>query len=187
MRGDKSRGIIIYGPIGSGKTLTCLRLAEKLRERSLKVLGLISPRVYEGERLIGYDLLRVSTGEHIPLCRIPERAGDDWVSYGGLHYIFSQEALNWGNHILEEEAEELKGEAVIFIDEFGRLEAGGRGLYRGAMKVAERLRGGGAAVYSCRDNLVERVEGMLRGRAIYIYRRRPGELGEILRDLGLNP
>jgi len=188
-RGDDpgGRAIIIYGPIGSGKTLTCLRLAEKLRKQGLKVLGLISPRVYEDNSLIGYDLLRVSTGERIPLCRVPERADESWLHYGRLHYAFSPKAFNWGNQVLEEEAEELHEETVIFIDEFGRLEARGLGLHRGAIRAAERLQGGGAAIYSCRDDLAEKVEKLLSGRARSISRHRAGDLEGILGELGLTP
>jgi len=185
--GPGGRAIIIYGPIGSGKTLTCLRLTEILRKRGLRVLGLISPRVYEDDSLIGYDLLRVSTGERIPLCRVPEKAEESWLHYGRLHYAFSSKAFNWGNRVLEEEAEELDRGAVIFIDEFGRLEAKGLGLYGGAMKVAESLQRGGAAIYSCRDDLTERVEELLSGRAGSISRHRAGDLEGILRDLGLTP
>ena len=186
-RGDSpgGRAIIIYGPIGSGKTTTCLRLIEELKGRGLKVLGLISPRVYEGDRLIGYDLLSLSTGERRPLCRVPERAEGDWPRYGRLHYAFSPEAFRWGNRILEDAAGEIGEGVIVFIDEFGRLEALELGLYEGAMAVAEGLRRGGAAIYTCRDNLIERVEELLRGRARRVSRHRPHDIQGILRCLGL--
>ena len=183
--GSGGRAIIIYGPIGSGKTTTCLRLAEELKARGLKVLGLISPRVYEDGRLIGYDLLNASTMERRPLCRVPERAGGGWLSYGRLHYTFSPEAFRWGNKILEEAAGEMCGGAVIFIDEFGRVEAVGGGLYRGAMAVAEELKRGGAAIYTCRGELVERVLKLLGGRAERVLMHRPHGVDEILRLLTL--
>ena len=51
-----SRVIIVYGPIGSGKTTTCLELAERARS-DVTVAGIITKRVFRGEAVIGYDFI----------------------------------------------------------------------------------------------------------------------------------
>jgi len=64
--------------------------------------------------------------------------------------------------------------SIVFVDEFGTLEGSNRGIYAGASRVAEALREGGVSVFTCRGDMVQAVEGLLRGRAQAVFRREPG-------------
>ena len=170
-----SCAIIVYGPIGSGKTCTCLSLAEMARAEGLPAGGILSPRVYRGGELVGYDGLDPSTGEVFPLVRLRSRVeGSEWFVFGRLRYAFSTPGFERANLILTRSAEEMSRLSIVFVDEFGRLEGSNRGIYAGASRVAEALREGGVSVFTCRGDMVQAVEGLLRGRAQAVLRREPG-------------
>jgi len=126
------------------------------------VEGIISPRVFEEESLIGYDCQRVPTGETFPLVRLKEYAvGSDWFHFGGLMYAFSTGGFERANAILVRASREMTPSTLVFVDEFGRLEDKGQGLHRGASAVASKLAKGGVAVITCRSDLVESVYDLL--------------------------
>ena len=157
-----SKAIIIHGAISAGKTKICLELLQKAKELRIRVEGVISPRVFEGESLIGYDCLQASTSETFPLVRLKEHAvGSDWFHFGGLMYAFSTEGFERANNILIRASREMTPSTLIFVDEFGRLEDKGQGLHRGASAVASKLAEGGVAVLTCRSDLVESVCDLL--------------------------
>ncbi len=151
-----SKAIIIHGAISAGKTRTCLELVHKAKEGGIRVEGVVSPRIFEGESLIGYDCQQVSTGEAFTLVRLKEHTvGSDWFHFGGLKYAFSTKGFERTNDILIRASREMTPSTIVFIDEFGRLEDKGLGFHRGASAVASKLAEGGAAVLTCRSDLVE--------------------------------
>jgi len=157
-----SKAIIIHGAIGAGKTKTCLELVHKAKELGIRVEGVISPRVFEGESLIGYDCQQSSTGEAFPLVRLKEhKVGLDWFHFGGLMYAFSTEGFERANNILIRASIKMTPSTIIFVDEFGRLEDKGQGFHRGASAVASKFAEGGVAVFTCRSDLVESVCDLL--------------------------
>lgn len=157
-----STGIIIHGPIGAGKTMTCLELVERAGASGIPVRGVVSPRVYEGETLTGYDCLQVATGDRFPLVRLRgEVKGPGWFDFRNLKYSFSSEGFNCANHVLLEASHRLRPSEVVFVDEFGRLEADGRGLFRGASAVVSSLEEGDVPVFSCRSDLLGVVRRLL--------------------------
>ena len=180
-----SKTIIIHGAIGAGKTRTCLELVNKANDSGIRVDGVISPRVFEGESLVGYDCQRVSSGEAFPLVRLKEHAdGPDWFRFGGLMYAFSAEGFERANDILIQASKEMTPSTLVFVDEFGRLEAEEHGFYRGASSVAAMLEEGGVAVYTCRSNLVDSVQDLLgRGApdAVVLEAGDTGSAWEIIR------
>jgi len=126
------------------------------------VEGIISPRVFEEESLIGYDCQKVSTGKAFPLVRLKEYAvGSDWFHFGGMMYAFSTGGFERANNILMRASIEMTPSTLIFVDEFGRLEDKGQGFHRGASAVASKLAEGGVAVLTCRSDLVESVCDLL--------------------------
>jgi nucleoside-triphosphatase THEP1 len=175
-----SCAIIVHGAVGSGKTRACLELAERARTRGIPVGGVLSVRVYQGEELIGYDGLDLASDEAFPLARLRGREdGPDWFVFGSLIYAFSAPGFERANNILMRSAETLSQSSTIFVDEFGRLERAGLGIYPGALRVAEKLRIGGIAVFACRSDMVDAVEALTRGQAQDIFRYEPKDLEAI--------
>ncbi|MCW3988464.1 MAG: nucleoside-triphosphatase [Candidatus Bathyarchaeota archaeon] len=179
-----SKAIIIHGAIGAGKTKTCLELVHKAKDWGIRVEGVISPRVFEGESLIGYDCRQVSSGEAFPLVRLKEYAvGLDWFHFGGMMYAFSTGGFERANNILMRASIEMTPSTLIFVDEFGRLEDKGRGLHSGVSAVASKLTEG-VAVLTCRSDLVESVCDLLgRGAsdAVVLDAGEAGSAWEIVR------
>ena len=172
-----SCAIIVHGTISSGKTRACLELSERARAKGIPVGGILSPRVYQDEELVGYDGVDLASGNTFPLARLRATVdGPDWFVFGSLIYAFSVPGFERANSILIYSAQTLSLSSVIFVDEFGRLERVGLGIYPGALKVAEKLRVGGIAIFACRSDVVEAVEALMRGKAQVIFRYEPKEL-----------
>jgi nucleoside-triphosphatase THEP1 len=160
-----SYAILIYGPIGSGKTEACLRLKEKLLGEGAEIGGVVSPRVFQDGELIGYDCLDAASGESFPLVRLRDTTKDrDWFEFGGMKYAFSRQGFERANEILMRSILKPRRNLIIFVDEFGRLERAGLGFYTGAERVAEALEKRGIAIYTCRSDLIEAVEELVRGK-----------------------
>jgi len=157
-----SKAIIIHGEIGAGKTSACLELVSKANDLGIRVDGVISPRVFKGKKLIGYDCQQILRGETFLLVRLTEHAdGPDWFHFGGLRYAFSTEGFERANDILIQTSKEMNPSTLVFVDEFGRLEDKGHGFHRGASAIASRLEAGGVIVFTCRSNLVDSVLDLL--------------------------
>jgi nucleoside-triphosphatase THEP1 len=172
--------VLIVGGMGEGKTRACLKLAERCEGEGIKVYGMVSPRVYQGGRLMGYDGLDLSTRVRFPLARLREVAeGPDWFEFGGLRYAFSKSGFERANSILLSSSEASIEPSIIFIDEFGRLEAAGRGLHSGILRVLEGMRRGGAAVFTCRTDIRNSLEKLLRERGVKLLCYGPSGLEEI--------
>jgi nucleoside-triphosphatase THEP1 len=177
-----SCAIIIHGAIGSGKTLTCLRLSERAVNEGVSVRGVLSPRVFEAGELIGYDGLDPASGLSFPLVRLRTCVkGSGWSSLSNLKYAFSIEGFERANIILSHSADTMSRRSFVFVDEFGRLERMKGGIYPGALTVAKALIEGGAAVFACRTNLVEDVLDLVSGRAGTVHVYEPGHLEPIWR------
>lgn len=175
-----SCAVIVHGAIGSGKTSACLELAGRARARGLPVGGILSVRVYRGEELIGYDCLDLTDGGVFPMARLRERVdSSDWFVFDRLIYAFSASGFERANRILTGAAEKVGQPSIVFMDEFGRLERTGRGIYLGAVRVAEALRRGGVAVFTCRTDMIEAVMELVEGKARVTYPYHPRDLEAI--------
>ena len=170
-----SRVVIVHGPIGSGKTKTCLELAERARS-NVAVAGIITTRVFERGEVVGYDCIDVSTGEAFPLVRLAREMDDpDWLPLYLEKFVFSTSGFRRGNEVLETSVSSLGSPRLIFVDEYGRLEARGEGLLRGVEAILDGLREFDVAVVTCRTNLLGHVEEMARGAGHQVYVRQPGD------------
>ena len=158
-----SRVILITGGIGSGKTSSLMGVRRWAEESSLGTAGIISPRIFRGDQLIGYDALNCSTGESFPIARIPEVAeGDDWIGFQGLGYLFSTAGFDRANAHLEEAAGRMRETSIVMVDEIGRLEMRGGGLRPGLEAVLDSVRGGrGHLLVSCRLQSLAMVREMV--------------------------
>ena len=116
-----ARIAVLTGEQGRGKTLFAERLASILKERGLRVAGIIAPVVYEGGERSAYLVRNLLTGGETELCRkvrnnaVPDvgpfQFHDDGIEFG-------EEALRAGD-----------GETpdVVILDEVGPLECAGKG------------------------------------------------------------
>jgi nucleoside-triphosphatase THEP1 len=179
-----SCAIIVHGAVGSGKTRACLELVERARAKGIPIGGVLSVRVYQDEELIGYDCLDLTSRDVFPLARLRGRVnGPDWFVFGSLIYAFSVQGFERANSILIHSAEALSHSSIVFIDEFGRLERAGLGIYPGALRVAEKLSVGGVAVFACRTDVVDAVEALTRGKAQVVFRYEPKDLEALWRTV----
>lgn len=179
-----SRVIIVYGPIGSGKTTTCLELAERARS-DVAVAGIITKRVFVGEDVVGYDCIDVNSGEAFPLVRLAGELDDpDWLLLYLEKFVFSTSGFQRANEVLKTSVASFGQPRLIFVDEFGRLEERGEGLLRGIEGVMGDLRGSDVAVVTCRTNLLSTVEEMARGSGHEVHVCQPGDSDELWAHIG---
>jgi nucleoside-triphosphatase THEP1 len=174
-----SRVVIVFGPIGSGKTTTCHELAERARSDVI-VAGIITNRVFDGEEVVGYDCVDLSTGEAFPLVRLAGELDDsDWLPLYLEKFVFSTSGFQRANEVLKTSVVSFGQPKFIFVDEFGRLEARGEGLLRGVEGVLGAIEGSDVAVVTCRINLLSLVEELatLAGHEVHVCQ--PGDSDEL--------
>lgn len=175
-----STAVIIHGAIGSGKTKTCAWLVEKTRAMGVPTRGILSLRRFRDGELKGYDCQDLGSGKIFPLVRLRDEVeGPDWFQFRRLKYAFSNLGFERANEILAHSAESMDPFKLVIVDEYGRLEEAGLGLHQGALRVSEALPGGGAAVFTCRDNLVRGVRDLVQGRAGEVHEHQPWESDSI--------
>ena len=148
----------------------------------MKVMGILSRRVIEGGEYPRYDLWELDTNGTMPLVKPSEEASvEGWDSFDNLVFVFSRKGFQRANLALQRAADEMKEGAIVFVDEYGRLESQHKGIYSGAVKVAEGLKRGGIAVFLCRDDKVSEVINLVTGRAERIFNLEAGDSEALLR------
>ncbi len=174
--------IIVHGLRGAGKTKTCLGLAERASVEGQSPRGIVSPAVFVDGEKIGYDCLDLTSGAAFPLVRLREIVGGPtWFPHGNIKYAFSVPGFERANEILTQSAQALGEASLVFVDEFGRLEMEGLGLYSGALRVAETLGQGRVAVFACRTDAVGAVNELVAGRAREVKAFESGDTGIVWR------
>ena len=140
---------LITGPIHSGKTTRLISEYTRCKNGD----GFASPKLIENDVVKGFDLLRLSSGQIIPLVRRKDFTTKDWrqcCSYGP--YSFSEDAVNNVNEAVDEM---LKREDItIFLDEIGSLELADRCFNETVLKIRNA---GVDAVFTVRDTNLQDV------------------------------
>lgn len=115
----KHSRIIWTGDKHSGKTTAAKKLIHQLRTEGFRVGGLLAPSIYDNGMLVGFDILDIENEEAIPFASL----SDD--PQNTSRFVFSAKGLKFGQNILSN----IRGEKfdLIIVDEFGRLELGGKG------------------------------------------------------------
>jgi len=174
--------VILHAPIGGGKTTTAQAVVEKAKADGIKVMGILSKRVLNGDECPSYDLFELDTGVTMPLVKqVDKEHCEGWESYGNPKFMFSIDGLHSANLALDRAASEMRDGVVVFVDEYGRLESKCKGIHPGALKVAEALKRGGIAVYLCRDDKVHEVIDLLRGTSARIFNLEAGDEDALFR------
>jgi nucleoside-triphosphatase THEP1 len=154
--------LIIYGPIGSGKTNRAIELVENAREAGYTVLGLLSLRVIQNGETIGYDGLDLESNRSFSLVRLKKLVdSEDWESIGKWKYAFSKKGFKHANDLLTRAASNSFSKKMIIFDEYGHIELLGRGIYPGFKHIVETLNQGGKLVVLCRDKKVNNLVNQL--------------------------
>ncbi len=112
---------IVTGESGEGKTTLLLKLAEILKEKGIRAGGIIAPRIMEGSRTIGYDIVDVSSGTRAPFLRHINKE----ITSGVERFTKFEDGYQLGLKALD--PEHNRGNILIMIDEAGPLELRGEG------------------------------------------------------------
>ena len=107
--------ILFSGPIGAGKTTFCQQLAAAARARGVPVAGVLAPAIAQDGQKVGIEAVDLRSGARRTLARTDRDLGGVRVG----PYSFDDQALTWA---LQRCQEALRGDALAFVDEIGRLE-----------------------------------------------------------------
>jgi nucleoside-triphosphatase THEP1 len=141
-------------------------VADLARRDGLKVMGILSRRILTARTHASYEIHDQATGETWPLVLPKEDSpGEGWETHGNPVYVFSVNGFEKANKTLGRAAELIGPRSLVFVDEFGRLESDRKGIYPGALAVADGLCRGGTAVFLCRTERVEEVRLLLESKA----------------------
>lgn len=144
-KGRERPCLILHGGIGAGKTQTAAKLSSDLKERGIKVGGVLSPRITKGDETIGYAIRDLSTDERRPFARLTPPG----IAIG--RFYLSPASLSFARAAIEQAATTAQ---VVFVDEVGRLELGGEGH---AQAIRVLLRSQALSILLVRSAFVERV------------------------------
>ena len=179
---DLRCAVILHALLGGGKTSTARAAAKMAKADGLKVMGILSLRVLNSGEYPCYDLLELDTGNTMPLVKPQGEASEEgWESYDNPRFVFSKKGFYFANLALRRGAEEMRDGVVVFVDEFGKLESQRKGIYSGAVMVADGLKRGGVAVYLCRDDKVKEVIDLVKARAERVFNLEAGDADALMR------
>ena len=157
--------LLLSGPVGSGKTTLCQRVARAARERAMPTDGILAPAVLEDGSKLGIDAVDLGQG----VTRLMARTDRD---LGGVQvgpYSFDEGVLSWAASVCERA---LEGSGLVFVDEIGRLELN-RGLgLAPVIPLLTRPRGGHTVVV-VRDFLTSVLVDRLGPSSPFVVRLDP--------------
>ncbi len=141
----KRRCVIVYGHIGSGKTLFAGQLATALDKQGVKVGGIVSPRILDEGKTVGYRVQDIETSEEQLLATLHPLG----IPIG--KFYLSEKVLGFAQVAIERAASTAQ---VVILDEVGRLELEGEG-HANALRIL--LQSEAIAVLFIRTMFVEPV------------------------------
>ncbi|NIM16298.1 MAG: hypothetical protein GTO45_30240 [Candidatus Aminicenantes bacterium] len=139
---------IIAGGIDEGKTQKMNALYHEKKGD-----GFLSKKIFVDKDFVGYEIVRLSSGEKMPLAYKSEHVPGDWDEmYRFGPFSFSKKAFVFAERIIDEIIK--KGIEPVFIDEIGPLELRGEGF----CEILNEVLNTGKDVYiSVRSHCVEDV------------------------------
>ena len=143
---------IINGTVDEGKTGKMISIYRQVRRGD----GFISQKKFAGKNsgdFIGYEIVRLSTGERKELARKTEHLPVRWDEvFRCGPYHFSKSGVDFAGDIIDDIISQ--GIAPIFIDEIGPLEIAGKGF---APLLKKALKTGKDIYLTVRNHCVEEV------------------------------
>jgi len=107
--------ILLTGEFESGKTKLCLDIYQLAQEAKVRVGGVISPAVFEGDKKTAIDVVDLKSGTRKRLAELRTSHQTDMETE---RWAFYSEVLDWGNEMLKEAVPC----DLLLIDELGPLE-----------------------------------------------------------------
>ena len=107
--------ILLTGELQSGKTNLCLDIYQLAKEARVRVGGVISPAVFQGDKKTAIDALDLKSGTRK---RMAELRSSHQTDLETERWSFYSEVVDWGNKMLEEAVPC----DLLMIDELGPLE-----------------------------------------------------------------
>jgi nucleoside-triphosphatase THEP1 len=140
---------IVVGGIDEGKTQEMNALYHERKQGD----GFLSRKIFVDKDFVGYEIVRLSSGEKMPLAFKADQVPGDWDEmYRVGPFSFSGRAFGFAERIIDEIIE--KGTEPVFIDEIGPLELRGEGF----CEILKEVLNTGKDVYiSVRSRCVEDV------------------------------
>lgn len=115
---------IVTGDKNTGKTTWLFNWYQT----DLQGCGVLTQKHFCGDLFVGYDLLLLPGGEHLPFCRIPDYQSDlgtcAFLSQG--RFVFSQKTFTQAISYVQDA---LKSNTLVWLDEIGYMELKKQGFY----------------------------------------------------------
>ncbi|MDD3080690.1 MAG: nucleoside-triphosphatase [Desulfobacterales bacterium] len=114
------RIILVKGNTQSGKSSLIEGLIPVLKQRELKLAGILAKGLWESNTRSGFILIDLKYGKSVPLARRVKNSGRNTVPFE-----FFSSGIKTGRRALS--VESCAGADIIVVDEVGRLEIAGMG------------------------------------------------------------
>lgn len=126
--------LIITGEVNTGKTSWCLGYAEDLKAQGIPIGGVLCLPVFNENEKIGYDAQDLRREVKVPIGRDKKDADFCGIEIG--NYKISNEGLNFASNAIMQAVQSRA--RIVFIDELGKLEIKGEGLFAASVKAYKK-------------------------------------------------
>ncbi len=181
----RGRVLFLTGLPGSGKTTLVSRICEHYKSKGLKIAGISTREVREGNERIGFKITDLSSNNEGWLARISEGAGPRVGRYFVAPKDLEEIGVRALNRAVEEDA------PLIIVDEIGPMEMTDPAFRTAVSKILESSRMVVATVkYGSHYPEVERVQGevvrleVAKDNREAIYRKAIAQLDDWVRRIG---
>ncbi len=126
--------LIVTGEVQSGKTTWCTKYSHWLIGQKFKVGGVLCPEAKNNDIKLGYDIVDVQADRSVMFGQFTSEADFPGEPVGD--YLISCEGLEFANRAIQKAIENRCD--MVFIDEVGHLELGGKGIIESATMACQK-------------------------------------------------